>query len=288
MICPQCKKQIPDTSAQCPFCAHGINHKEQVPKEIAMRRYQRWFFYGFIVILFLGMIATIAKIYDVNTKLSTQYIAADSMYKEKASELESTKTILTEAEKKNAELEQLLGDSEKEISAKTESYKEVLFEKGKLEEKYNNEKNVTEQMEKNVGECEDNLAQTDAMVYKMIVSLSMGISNENLSKIPVAEANMEGVDQDGDGLSDVFEEAIGTIKDKKDSDDDGFEDKSEILNHFNPSGEGALPYDEKLINALKGRILLQVEGNGEAWYVDEGKRYFLGRPGEALRVLANL
>lgn len=45
-----------------------------------------------------------------------------------------------------------------------------------------------------------------------------------------------------------------------------------------------------LINRLKGYILLQVEENGEAWYVSpvNGKRYYLGRPVDAFAVMRNL
>lgn len=41
---------------------------------------------------------------------------------------------------------------------------------------------------------------------------------------------------------------------------------------------------------LKGRILLQVEQNGEAWYVNpvDNKRYFLGRPADAFEIMRNL
>ncbi|MEK7122934.1 MAG: trypsin-like peptidase domain-containing protein [Patescibacteria group bacterium] len=41
---------------------------------------------------------------------------------------------------------------------------------------------------------------------------------------------------------------------------------------------------------LKGRILLQVDRAGEAWYVNppDGKRYFLGRPHDAFRVMREL
>src|SRR3989339_618789 len=39
-----------------------------------------------------------------------------------------------------------------------------------------------------------------------------------------------------------------------------------------------------------GKIFLQVENNGEAWYVnpDDEKRYFLGRPSDAFKVMRNL
>ena len=41
---------------------------------------------------------------------------------------------------------------------------------------------------------------------------------------------------------------------------------------------------------LSGRIVLQVEDNGEAWYVSpvNGKRYYLGRPVDAFAVMRNL
>ncbi len=45
-----------------------------------------------------------------------------------------------------------------------------------------------------------------------------------------------------------------------------------------------------LSSSLKGRILLQVEDNGEAWYVepDTQKRAFLGRPDDAFRIMREL
>jgi hypothetical protein len=43
-----------------------------------------------------------------------------------------------------------------------------------------------------------------------------------------------------------------------------------------------------LAQQLAGEILIQVEGNGEAWYVhpDERERYYLGTPQEAFNVMA--
>ncbi|MDP3971090.1 MAG: C39 family peptidase [bacterium] len=40
---------------------------------------------------------------------------------------------------------------------------------------------------------------------------------------------------------------------------------------------------------VKGKILLQVEENGEAWYVNPttGKRHYLGRPADAFRIMTN-
>ncbi|HMB66120.1 MAG TPA: hypothetical protein VKO42_04540, partial [Patescibacteria group bacterium] len=41
---------------------------------------------------------------------------------------------------------------------------------------------------------------------------------------------------------------------------------------------------------LSGRIVLNVEENGEAWYVypDTNKRYFLGRPADAFEIMREL
>ena len=45
-----------------------------------------------------------------------------------------------------------------------------------------------------------------------------------------------------------------------------------------------------LISRLKGKILLQVQSHGEAWYVhpDTGKGYYLGRPADAFRIMGEL
>ncbi len=47
---------------------------------------------------------------------------------------------------------------------------------------------------------------------------------------------------------------------------------------------------EELSSRLKGKILLQVESNGEAWYVnpENEKRYYLGRPADAFNVMREL
>jgi hypothetical protein len=44
---------------------------------------------------------------------------------------------------------------------------------------------------------------------------------------------------------------------------------------------------EEMSERLRGRILLQVESHGEAWYVnpDSQKRFYLGRPADAFRVM---
>jgi subtilisin family serine protease len=48
--------------------------------------------------------------------------------------------------------------------------------------------------------------------------------------------------------------------------------------------------DNQLSIRMKGRILLQVEQNGEGWYVypDNQKKYYLGRPADAFSIMRNL
>lgn len=118
----------------------------------------------------------------------------------------------------------------------------------------------------------------------------IGITNANLAKIPVGTSNLSGLDSDGDGLSNLFEDAIGCDKTKIDTDGDGNSDKVEVENGYNPTGPGVLALDYNFSDYHKGKIFLQVENNGEAWYVnpEDGKRYFLGRPADAFNVMRNL
>ncbi|MDP3899938.1 MAG: C39 family peptidase [bacterium] len=52
----------------------------------------------------------------------------------------------------------------------------------------------------------------------------------------------------------------------------------------------ALPYPSRAFHLRQGNILLQVEENGEAWYVypPTGQRHFLGRPADAFSIMRKL
>ncbi|OGY43974.1 MAG: hypothetical protein A2731_02495 [Candidatus Buchananbacteria bacterium RIFCSPHIGHO2_01_FULL_39_8] len=114
--------------------------------------------------------------------------------------------------------------------------------------------------------------------YTALGAFGLGISNEDLAKIPVGiEERAEVADTDSDGLDDKLEEAIGSDVNNTDSDNDGYSDGNEVKSGFNPVGTSKVVINQTLVNQLRGRILLQVEKHGEAWYLnpDDGKRYYM-------------
>jgi len=283
MICPNCRKQLPDNAEACSYCGARIDHKKQVTHEIKFRRYQRWVMYVIFTLLILGMIAVIVKIYSTNTQLIENITKAQAELdiarkniEAKDNELSQVKSNLTGKEE---ELKQYLSELQtknSELNVKTEELRTVLSEKIDLTNNYS--------------QCQLNLDSADANIYNLIIKLGTGISNDNLNRIKLADANMVGADSDGDGLPDSIESAIGTDLNNQDTDGDGFGDKIEALGGFNPNGGGNLPIDEGFANSLKGRIMLQVEHEGEAWYIgsSDGKKYYLGKPADAFRIMRDL
>ncbi len=57
-----------------------------------------------------------------------------------------------------------------------------------------------------------------------------------------------------------------------------------------PANDDLKVGDKKLIERMSGKILLQVEHAGDAWYVNpaNGKRYFMGKPGDAYNLMRTL
>ncbi len=283
MICPNCKKQIPDDSNECFYCGVKINHKEQVSREISSRRYQRWFFYTLIVFIFLGMIGIIIKIYNANNKLITNLTTMEITVKNSKTEINQTKQELDEKNKKLKQTEEELSAKDKELQTKVDKLKKemsdaILSSEAKLKEK--NQKN---------SECKIELSKADSNIYSLVINLGTGVSTADLNKIPLADANLKGVDNDQDGLSNEIEEALGTNINSKDSDNDGYTDKNELLKGFNPLGDGIFKKDDEFIKKYSGRILLQVESNNEAWYVSKnGKKYFLGNPMNGFKAMRSV
>ncbi|OGF25159.1 hypothetical protein A2303_02320 [Candidatus Falkowbacteria bacterium RIFOXYB2_FULL_47_14] len=135
--------------------------------------------------------------------------------------------------------------------------------------------------------------------FNMMRGAGTGITNTDLNKIPVgfieevcaAEMHCQiSADADQDGIEDNLEIALGTDPNNTDTDGDGYSDKEEVKNGFNPFSTGPWAIEQSFTEQNKGKIFLQIEGVGEAWYVNPSdlKRYYLGRPADAFRVMRNL
>jgi hypothetical protein len=110
-----------------------------------------------------------------------------------------------------------------------------------------------------------------ADAFRIMREQGIGITNNDLKKIPVAEDNL-------DELSAL------------DSDNDGYADIVEIRSGYNPYGQGRLVFDAGFAERNLGKIFLQVESKGEAWYVNpiDKKRYYMGRPANAFQIMRKL
>jgi len=120
--------------------------------------------------------------------------------------------------------------------------------------------------------------QNGASAYGALRDLGLGISNADLKLIPIGlESRFQVTDTDGDGLADQLEDGLGTDRNNPDTDGDGYNDGDELMNGYNPLGSGRWSFSATLVDRLRGRILLQVEEHGEAWYVNpaDGRRYYM-------------
>lgn len=124
--------------------------------------------------------------------------------------------------------------------------------------------------------------------YEALRTFGLGVSDANLEKIPLGiEARFELPDADGDLLPDSIEDSLGTNDQDPDTDDDGYTDAEEASQGFNPLGSGSVALSADFAETLSGRILLQVEAHGEAWYINpaDHKRYYLGNGETAYQVM---
>ena len=126
--------------------------------------------------------------------------------------------------------------------------------------------------------------------YQILRQFGLGITGSDLSKIPIGiEDRAETTDADADGLDDKLEEALGTSALSADSDNDGYSDGQEVKGGFDPLAGSAAKrsIDLSLVNRLRGKILLQVQSRGEAWYVNpaDGKRYYMKDGQQAYQIM---
>lgn len=103
--------------------------------------------------------------------------------------------------------------------------------------------------------------------FGIMKKLGIGISNIDLNKIK-PHINQE----------------------QNDSDNDGYKDGEEIKNNYNPFGAGKLSINKVFTDKNLGKIFIQTEQNGEAWYINpnNSERYFLNTPNDAFLIMKNL
>ncbi|MFZ4632363.1 MAG: hypothetical protein ACOYL8_04165 [Patescibacteria group bacterium] len=127
--------------------------------------------------------------------------------------------------------------------------------------------------------------------FEALRKFGLGIKNIDITKIPVGlEPRFTMADSDNDGLPDKLEEALGTDPNKTDSDGDGYNDGTEVKGNYSPLGKNKLVYSDAIVNRIRGRIIIQAESKGEAWYVSpvDGRRYYLANGEAAYQIMRYL
>jgi len=127
--------------------------------------------------------------------------------------------------------------------------------------------------------------------FQLLRTEGLGIKSIDLSLIPIGlDAGVVELDTDNDGLDNALERAIGTDQTKADSDGDGHTDFVELQAGYDPQNPqlGAkIKTDMALAKRLAGRILINADRNGQAWYVNPVnlKRYYLSNGNAALSIM---
>jgi len=87
-----------------------------------------------------------------------------------------------------------------------------------------------------------------------------------------------------------IEEEVDENNDNQEENNNQEENDTYLENLINEERSLLTTIDGNLSGRLAGKILLQVEKNGEGWYVypDNSKKYFLGRPSDAFSIMRNL
>ncbi len=132
--------------------------------------------------------------------------------------------------------------------------------------------------------------RSNTEAFQILTKQGQNISTRNLEKIQAGIIRMHGHDSDIDGLSDKFEDAIGTDIYNFNTDNDTYSDYWEVTNGYNPIGKGKYALNKAYAKQQAGKILIQADNNGEAWYINPSnlKRYYLGSKYEVGDVIGKL
>ncbi len=304
MICPVCNSQVPDGLSVCPYCgqpfavsptsAAGASatpavdnikampqpampelvEKHHLDRAIRARHWQRWFFYGFIVLLFLAAIGIIVNMNNANSDLIAKMATADQNLQSTTASLNKTTTDLGTSQQSLATTKSQLAD----MTAKyTQAQQDLDAKSATLQSMITQSTDISQQLK--TAQADSSAAAGN--IRALILRLAVPISNQNIAKIPVAVTGLNvGPDSDNDGLSDQAEIALGTDAKNVDTNHNGHNDLQDLTNGYDPSStsKSKFPVDQKFANGLKGKIVLETQRGNAAWYIypQNGERYFLG------------
>jgi hypothetical protein len=263
MICLNCKKQIPDDSDRCPNCGAEVFHKNQVVKEIAVRRWQRWIFYVIIIIAFIGAVGIILKIYGMNTTLVSTLAGTKNSLSQRQADLDKAQADL-------AALQQTKAD---ELQTQKASSSASIVS---LNAQIDAAKQLVDSLTMTQNQTKSQLDFYNSLVKDSLTAVNP-ITAADLNRIPFADVAYGGTDTDGDGLPDNLEAALGTSATSTDTDGDTYSDRAELVSGHDPLvASASLPIDLNFAAAAKGKLLL--DPLGYLWFVgSDAKRYFLGK-----------
>ncbi|MFH0987794.1 MAG: hypothetical protein V1763_00275, partial [Parcubacteria group bacterium] len=98
--------------------------------------------------------------------------------------------------------------------------------------------------------------------------VGIGISGAAIKQIPIGVIDIGTTDNDSDGLNNELEKAISTDPNNADTDGDDISDYAEVLGNTNPLGRGALPINWNTAARAGGKIVIETQRHGEAWYIN--------------------
>ena len=124
------------------------------------------------------------------------------------------------------------------------------------------------------------LPNRDSGQTNRLRSLALPISLVDLQRIPMATAPdpaPAAADDDQDGLDNEYERAFETDPKRRDTDRDGFDDRTELLNGYHPLKKAVrLPFDRAAYDRYKGRFVWE-RLRRQLWYVSAERpaRFFV-------------